>query len=181
MWPVAALALAIGGIAALGGFADAPVQSLPRIALGEVYEGGEVITSVESATLADEVDGFGPAAEGETFVVVEAIVTNTADEAAGTQIDTVRVRLGDEIDPDAPADVTVDTGTGELPGFLQPGLPTRLAYVWRIDSDAARTGDEIVVGVFENERVENDPLWGDTAYGGPVPKRRIITELGARA
>ncbi|MBC7591264.1 MAG: hypothetical protein H7226_09530 [Salinibacterium sp.] len=180
LWVLIAVALIVGLVAALGGFRDVPIQSLPTIGMGEKFEGNEVDATVTAVYLTDRPPGQEFAAEdGMQFLVVDATALNHTDEPSLLTRDLVRVLLEDAIDPgdDSTFEGVVDTrSAGQVP-FLQPGLVTTLSYRWEIAVDAATEGDAIIIGIFERQLIYGDPIFDDAYSTSPVV--RILTTIGS--
>jgi hypothetical protein len=172
----AALVVIVGGVAALGGFADVPVEGLPELSLGDTHHGNEVDTVVTAVHLADRVPGRQyDADEGKQYLVVEATALNTSDGPGGLTADLVRVLLEGEVSGND-AGSFVDPRTGNQVGFLQPGIPLDGVFYWEVD-DSVRDGDDIIIGLFDRFAVD-DPRFSDTAYTTTVTAR-ILTTVGA--
>ena len=174
-----AVALVVGLVAALGGFRDVPLESLPKIGMGEKFEGNEVDATVTGVYLTDRPPGQEFAAEdGMQFLIVDATALNHTDEPSLLTRDLVRVLLEGAIDPgdDSTFDGVVDTRSAERIPFLQSGLVTALSYRWEIPIDAATEGDAIIIGLFERELIYGDPIFDDAYSTSPVV--RILTTIG---
>lgn len=179
LWVVAVAVTAVGTIALLGGFNEVPVEKLPVIELGAAQPGNEITTTITRVYLSETrpVTGYD-LDEGQVAVVVEGTALNTTDRSSVLAPRLVRVLLDGVIDPDEdtePSAIELRNGGGIE--FVQPGLPTRMAWVWEVPADSVAEGDRIVVGVFERYKIEYDPVFGDTAYSDVVPVARIITTI----
>jgi len=70
----------------------------------------------------------------------------------------------------------IDPRSGDLVGFLQPGIPLTAVFSWEVD-DSVKNGDDIIIGLFDRFAVD-DPRFGDTAYS-TTSTARILTTIGA--
>ena len=181
VWAIlgAAVVVVVGGIAALGGFNDVPVASLPKLQLGDTHHGSEVDTVVTSVYLTTRVPGQTyDADEGTQYLVVAATMLNTTDGTSTLTDELVRVLVDGKVSAnDGPDRGLVDPRTGSQVSFLQPGIPLDGVFVWEID-DTVKDGDEIIVGLFDHFAVD-DPRFSDTAYTTATPTARILTTIGA--
>ena len=174
-----AVALIVGLVAAFGGFRDVPLESLPKIGMGEKFQGNEVDATVTAVYLTDRAPGQEFAAEdGMRFLIVDVTALNHTDEPSLLTRDLVGVLLEDAIDPgdDSTFDGVVDLRSGGQVPFLQPGLVTALSYRWEIPLDAATQGDAIIIGIFERQLIYGDPIFDDAYSTSPVV--RILTTIG---
>lgn len=174
---VAALAVVVGGIAALGGFNDVPVQGLPDLALGDTHHGNQVDTVVTSVSLATRLPGQKyDVEEGTQYLLVEATLLNTTNGPNTMTTDLIRVLLGDEISANTATDGLRNVRTGEPILFLQPGLPVDGVFVWEVD-DAVTTGDDLIVGLMDRFPLD-DPRFSDVSFTAAAPTARIRTAIG---
>lgn len=171
------MVVVVGGIAALGGFNDVPLSSLPKVQLGETHHGSEVDTVITSVYLSKRAPGQQfDADDGQQYLVVAATLLNTTKGTDGPTTALVRVLLDGEVSAnDEPYGLT-DPRTGNSVGFLQPGIPLKAVFSWLVD-DTVKDGDDIIIGLFERFAVD-DPRFSDTAYT-TEPTARILTTIGA--
>ena len=177
---IAAVAV-IALIAVLGGFNDLPVQKLPVAALGSTHIGNEITATITGSELTTTAPGTGYALDdGTVDLIVEATLQNTTNQATLFGSDLVRVLLTGVIDPkrDHPYSV-VELRSGHSLNFLQPGLPTRVAFVWQLKVSDVTRGDPLIIGVFQRHPIANNPLFAD-AQSAPVPVERILTTVGGQ-
>ena len=180
VWLISAVAVVVvvGGIAALGGFNDVPVEDLPELSLGDTHHGNEVDTVVTSVYLATRVPGREyEAEEGTQYLLVTATLLNTTEGPAGLTTDLVRVLLDGQISGNDQANALANPRTGGQVGFLQPGIPVHGVFFWEVD-DTVKAGDDIIIGLFDRFPVD-DPRFDGTAYTNPTPTARILTTIGA--
>ena len=178
VWTIAVLVAITGLVAAIGGFADVPEESLPEVALGAEWVGGEANAVVHSAYLSETIPGSGtPADDGEVYLVVDVTAAANGDRPSLFARSLIRVLVGDvvaaETDPDRVIELRSGTGTD----FLQPGLPVEVAYAWSVPRADLAVGDEVIVGIFDQFGITGDPLWGDTAFSRPTPVARVLTTV----
>lgn len=181
LWVLAAVLAAVTTITLLGGFSEVPVEKLPVIELGAAQPGNEVTTTITGVYLTDRavVTGY-ELDEGVTNLVVTGTLLNTTDRPSILGQDLVRVLVEGVINPDDDdPDRAVELRNGSSLGFLQPGLPVEVAWVWKVSTDSVEVGDDIIVGVFERYKIEYDPVFGDDAFTSAQPIARIITTVGA--
>lgn len=176
-WVIGCVVVAVGTVAALGGFSDVPVQKLPTIELGQTYSTNEVDVTVVGTGLSDGTPFNDYTEDGKQYVTVEVEVTATTDAPTLIAADLIRVLLEGVIGVDERPDPT-ELRNGGYPLALQPGLPVRIAYTWEVDTGDVRAGDPIVIGIFEEYDDPNSPVFDD-AKTAPVPVVRIITEVGS--
>lgn len=176
-WVAGAVVVAGGTVVALGGLNDVPVQALPRIELGEEYSTNAIDVTVERVVLSDSTPFNEYTEDGKQYVIVEVEATATTDEPSIFGQRLIRVLLGDLISPNDPNSAVeyTELRNGGYGGALQPGLPTRLAYSWEIPAGSAEPGDEIIVGIFEQQDRPDDPIFEDAK--STVAVVRIVTEL----
>lgn len=181
LWVLLALVAALAAIILLGGFNDVPVEKLPVAELGSTQVGNELTTTITGVHLSEKAPVTGyDLEEGKVDLVVEATLTNTTNSSSLFGFDAVRVLLDGVIDPDRdPPYSLIELRSGGGLSFLQPGLPTKVAYVWHVDSSKVAAGDKIIVGVFQRHPVADDPLFSD-AQSAAAPVVRIITTIGDR-
>jgi hypothetical protein len=185
LWPlfvVVGAATVVGLIALVGGFNEVPLEKLPVIDFGDTYTGPEISATITDTYLTDSfpVKDYD-ASEGNVYLIVEATLENVIDQPVIFMREAVVVLIDGVIDPDNDDDERyglVDLRTGDSPGFLQPGLPIEVAYIWEIPADSVKPGDAMVIGLLERFKVYGDPIFGDTAMTRPSPAARIATEVG---
>lgn len=176
-WVLAASALVIGAIAALGGFADATTTLVPRYELGERFVGNETSVTVESVTLRSTMpDRFATEAENMSYVVVETTLDSELDGPNIFEREVVRVIIEGVIGANDEPESVLEVRTGAQVGPLQPGIPMRVAYVWAVDTGAITEGDDVIVGIFERYAIADDPLFDD-ARTRPRGAGRVVTTV----
>lgn len=178
-WVLGAAVLAVGGVAALGGFNDVPVQKLPVIELGQTYSTNAIDVTVLSVELRDIPPFRDFPTDGREYVTVVVEATATGDEPSTFARDLIAVLLEGLISPDDRSTYATvkEMRNGDVFTILQPNLPTRLAYTWEIPAGSAHVGDQIVVGIFEQHAVPDSPVFEDMKVAVPIV--RIITTLEA--
>lgn len=177
LWVALAVVAAVGAVALLGGFNEVPVEKLPVVELGSTQVGNEITTKVTGVHLATTAPTSGyDLPDGKVDVVVEATLTNTTDTANLFASNAIRVLLTGVISPDRDEPSLIELRSGSAVQFLQPGLPTKVAYVWQVDSADVAAGDSIVVGVFQRHPDTENPLFPD-AQSAAEPVARIITTI----
>jgi hypothetical protein len=175
-WTLLVAAAIIVAVGALGGFGDVPVQKVPRIELGETRAGVEIDVRVDEVAVTDVRPGTGnPAPEGSRFLVVEALLVNTGTSPTFLLDDSIRLVADRLVGVDDDPDSVVEARRGEPLTFLQPGLPTSVAYLWEVPTGAALP-EEVVVGILERYRVSDDLIFDD-AYGAPTAVARVVTGI----
>ena len=178
LWVALAVVAALAAVTLLGGFNDVPVEKLPVAELGSTQVGNELTTTITGVHLSTSAPVTGyDLDEGKVDVVVEATLTNTTDRPNYFAGNAVRVFLDGVIDPDRDEpDSVIELRSGGALPFLQPGLPTKVSYIWTVDAADVAAGDQIVAGVFQRHPVADDPLFSD-AQSAPEPIVRIITTI----
>ena len=178
LWVVVAAASLVGIVAALGGFNEVPIAKLPQVQLGERFDGNEVALQVDDIYLsrATPVTGY-ELDDGEVYLVVEATAENMTAEPNLFLSRALRVLVEGAIPSDERPYNVVELRTGDGVDFLQAGLPTRVAYFWKLDEDLIEPGQEIFLGIFERYDVPDDPRFDD-AKSDPVPVVRLAESIG---
>jgi len=176
-WAVVGIAVVVGLVAALGGFADAPIQKVPTIALGSAYHGQQVDARVTDA----RVVGVSPTGErppaGRRWLQLDAEGLDTADRPVPVGAISLRTIVG-PLDGSTAADrVLSHRGTGAISEF-QPGVRTPISFLWAVPTGSVRPGDRIVVGLFEATPVEGPTVLLDQ-YGPPDVKVRLVFEVAS--
>lgn len=178
LWVVLGAGALVGGLAALGGFDEVPVQKLPEIELGERFTGNELAVQIDDIRLSPTAPVTGyDAGDGKVYLVVEATLENVTTAPNIFQSRAVRVLVDGVISGnDAPYHV-VELRSGDGLSFTQPGLPTRVAYLWQVDASRIDVGDDIIVGIFERYDAPDDPRFDD-AKTSPVVVVRLLETIG---
>jgi hypothetical protein len=173
-WVLAAIVVTGGTIAALGGFNDVPVQALPKIELGETYTTNLADVTVESVEIVPGSPFNGFLEEGSEYLTVTVEVTNRTDEPSIFARDLIAVLVEGVISPTVnDADYVVELRNGSSYLSLEPDLPVRLAYAWEIPVGAIAPDDPVIVGIFEQHEVPDDPIFSDKTE--VVAVVRIVT------
>ncbi|GAB3407950.1 hypothetical protein GCM10027515_24560 [Schumannella luteola] len=171
---VAAVAL-VGVILviALGGLADDEGRVVDSYRIGERIEASGAATVIESVTLTDRRPaGDLEAAEGRRWLIVSVTQTNLGTVPLFVANLRIGINYGSALDQtdDTSTVDRVDGGLSASP--LQPGVATRLDYVFDVPADETDARNA-VVGVYRVDRVYGDPVFGDTSYSSPHPVGRI--------
>lgn len=178
-WTLTAIAVVAGIVALLGGFNDVPIEKLPKIELGESIDGTELRSTIDRVYLSPTAPVSGTeAGDGEQYLVVEATLENLTHATSTFSYDAVRVLLGDIVKVDDDPSILLELRSGDSFGELQPGLPTKVAFLWKVPLDQVSVGDDVIIGVFVRNPVKGDPVFGDTAFSSPTPIARIVTTIG---
>lgn len=169
-WTLAGIALVIALVAAVGGFAETPVTKVATISLGDVYEGRQVDWSVESIELTAEAPGAVLPDDGGQFAIATVLLTNHDD--VPTPLGTAQLLLLiDSIDYVELSDQQVSARDLGFTSVLQPGLPTRMLYIWNVPSSVSED-DAAILGLLEAVP-DTDSPYGDGELGEPLAVRRI--------
>lgn len=172
--------MAVVAVAALGGFNDVPIEKLPTVKLGSTQVGNEITTTVTGSYLSTTAPITGyDLAPGKVDLVVEGTLTDVTNKSSIFASQVVRVLLEGVIDPADDPDSTIELRSGKSLDFLQPGLPTKVAWVWKVDAAKVAAGDRLIIGVFSRHPVTDDPLFAD-AQSAAEPMVRIITTVGEK-
>ncbi|HWR85963.1 MAG TPA: hypothetical protein VN200_08220 [Rhodoglobus sp.] len=177
LWTSGAVIAATGIVAALGGFAEVPVQQLPELRLGEEHVGNEITTVVDGVVLSRERPSSEYDDEEHDYVVVNLTVTNSTTTPTLFLSNSVRIVLGDVVDEFTAPDGATDPRNGTQVQFLQPGLPTEVAMSWQVTRGDVAVGDDIRIGVFERYDAPEDPRYRD-AKTAPVVVAKLDTTVG---
>jgi hypothetical protein len=166
-------------VAISGGFNDVPVQKLPVISIGETHVGNELATTVTGIRLSPtapvtEYD----APEGEEFLIVEATLENVTNDPNLFASRLLRVIVDGALDGNDAPDRVVELRTGGYADVLQPGLPTKIAFLWPVPAGSIDEGAMITIGIFERYDMVDDPRFDDSKTN-PVPVARITSTIGA--
>lgn len=180
-WTLTAIAVVAGIVALLGGFNDVPIEKLPKADLGETIDGTELRTTIDRVYLSPTAPVSGTeAADGEQYLVVEATLENLTHATSSFAYDAVRVLLGDVVTADDDPSILLELRSGDSFGAVQPGLPTKVAFLWKVPLADVSAGDKVIIGVFVRNPVKGDPVFGDTAFSSPTPIARIVTTIGEK-
>jgi len=82
------------------------------------------------------------------------------------------------IDGNDSPDNVVELRTGGYFDVLQPGLPTKIAFLWPVRAGTVDEGATITIGIFERYDMVDDPRFDDSKTN-PVPVARITSTIGA--
>jgi hypothetical protein len=178
LWTLIGAGSIVGIVALLGGFNEVPIEKLPQVQLGERFVGNEVALAVDDIylSLTAPVTGYD-LDEGEVYLVVEATAENTTASPNVFLNRSLRVLVEGAVgSTDAPYNV-VDLRTGDGVSFLQPGLPTEVAFLWKVDERRIEPGQEIFLGIFERYDKPDDPRFDDSKTA-PVAIVRLAESIG---
>ncbi|WEK12840.1 MAG: hypothetical protein P0Y48_10240 [Candidatus Microbacterium phytovorans] len=176
--------------AAFGGLnevAAAPTPALPELTAGEVHTSAQLSIRVERAVLIDELSGTGafPDEEkGERLLVLLVEVENRWDEALQlspfSSFSTGRVvRLSGD---DRAADGIVREDDQTPDPWLQPGIPTLLAFSWTVGGADYTDGEELIVELSDSPLEVGELLFTGERWGAPAlaaTVRIAIEDVGA--
>jgi hypothetical protein len=179
LWVVIGAGSIVGIVALLGGFDDVPIERLPQVQLGEQFVGNEVAIQVDDIYLSRTapVTGFDPE-EGSVYLVVETTAENTTTTPNIFIGRALRVLVDGTISSTENPYNVVELRTGSAVGFLQAGLPTRVAFVWQVDEDLIEPGQRIFLGLFERYDRPDDPRFDDSKTA-PTAIVRLDETIGA--
>lgn len=169
--------LAIAGVVAipLGGWDTVELQSavLPKHPVGEPYVGSRVSTAIDDVYLTDvHPDGYTEPEPGTTFLVVIATMENVTAEpqlplgSASFYAFTVPgvVEPGEQLLAGDNWTYLLRDGTNGA--TLSPGVPDTVQFVFAIDDDLFRAGDEVRIGLTDATAEEAD-LFDGTRWARP--------------
>ena len=154
----------------LGGWDTVTRTSQQPLALnpGDALTGQQFTAVVESVELSTTEPGTGDDAEaGKVYLAVTATLTNTTTQSwlpYGTQFLLGGLDVPD-LDSQA-ADSVVLLADGDRSPILQPGLATRVAYVWQIPDGAVTPGAPVRVAIVDRTPGESE-LFSGTAWRDP--------------
>jgi hypothetical protein len=179
LWVVFGAGSLVGLVALLGGFRDVPIEQLPQVQLGEPFVGNEVAIQVDDIYLSRTapVTGYEPKF-GYVYLVVETTAENTTAAPNIFIGRALRVLVEGAVRSTISPYNVAELRTGGAVGFLQPGLPTKVAFVWQVDEDLIDPGDQIFLGLFERYDRPEDPRFDD-AKTAPTPIVRLDETIGA--
>ncbi len=169
-WTLGGVVLVVALVAGVGGFGETPVTKVPTISLGDVYEGRQVDSSVESIELAAEAPGSVLSDEGGQVAIATVTLTNHDDSPV--QMSTMQLMLLiEDIDYVELAEQQVVARDLGFSSVLQPGLPTEVLYLWNVPASVS-TDDLAIIGLLESVP-DTDSLYGDGTLSEPLAVRRI--------
>jgi hypothetical protein len=178
-WTLVGIAVVAGVVAALGGFSDVRLTKVRTIALGGVYAGQEVDSRVLAARIVTTAPG-GQASPTGSWLEIELESTDHTDAPVPIDVISLRASIASVVDGVTAPDAQLTTRDGGTPRELQPGVPTRFAFLWKVPSGAIDDGERIAIGIFEAL-----PETGRTVtlgeYGPPEVQARVISTIGASA
>lgn len=173
-WILAAAAVVVGLVAAIGGFAQTPISKVPTISLGDVYEGRQVDSRVESVGFATEVPPGMTVEAGSQVVVATVRLVNRADDPVS--LSTLELMLLiNEIDYVKVSEQQFSARELDFPSSLQPGVPTEMLYFWEVPSTVA-AGDAAIIGMLESVP-DSRSVYGEDKLTEPLAVRRIDVTL----
>jgi hypothetical protein len=148
------VAVAVGVAAALGGFEEvvAPPGDAIPVAVGEEFNGGPWLVTIESAEIGYNLRGRTGLGEDRTLVLqVNARVEIVDDRTRSMYglVSMLELRKGPSLaESSLTADFTEARSLRDnaLVTELQPGLPERVAFLWDLDPETA-VPDEVTVQV----------------------------------
>jgi hypothetical protein len=176
-WTLAALVVAVGIVAAVGGFRDVPIQKVRTIPLGSVFHGRELDTRVLGARIVTTAPR-GAITTGGPWLEIDVDTTNTSDAPVPrTAIDLRTIVTGAVGPTDEPSSITGPRGG--YPPSLQPGVRTRLSFLWALGARPVHAGDRVVVGLFEETPVDDAIAGG--VYSDPEVRVRLQFTIGDAA
>ena len=159
---VAAVALLIGGVALLGGFADVPRDRLPVLPLGGTYDNGLYSVSVRSVRVVDRDPVSGSGATRRVVVADVDLLFRGDAPTTGAALWLAPLDAGLPAQP-ALDDVRVVDERNGLTEPVQPGLPLRTVYTWTLPTTTrVEPGDRVRLGVYERYEVEDAAIDGVT-------------------
>lgn len=176
-WVLGGLALVVGIIALVGGFATSPAKELPVVSLGETFTGGELAASVDRVYVTNTNPDTGLVDATVDYLVVEATVENVTKSPSAFSDSALRVAVDGAIDETTPPNSILDTDRALRISYVQPGVPVTLSYIWSVDAAAIPEGTTIYLGIFDQFRVYGDPIFGDGAYTRPTVVAKLSTVL----
>jgi len=176
-WVLGALALVVGIIALVGGFATSPQKELPVVEIGETFTGGELAASVDSVYVTNVNPDTGLIDATVDYLVVETTVENVTRNPSAFSDSVLRVAVDGAIEETTPPTSILDTSRGLRTTYVQPDVPVALSYVWTVDAAAIPAGTTIYLGLFDQFRVYGDPIFGDGAYTRPTVVAKLSTEI----
>lgn len=180
-WTLVAVASLTSIVALLGGFNDVPVQRLPVIEAGETFVGNEISLRIDDIHLSSTAPVTRyDAKEGKVYLVVEATAENVTTTPNIFLSRAVRVIVEGAIDGnDEPYNV-VSLRDGGGVGFLQAGLPEKVAFLWEVDANRIEAGADITVGFLERYDLVDDPRFDDSKSTPEAVARLLDTVGGLR-
>jgi hypothetical protein len=169
------VALAISGL--FGGLDKTQTSGLPTVAANVVDAGTPWNVTVSGARLVDDLPPLHLERAGDRWVAVVATVEVTADESRNDLDEVVRITGVSGLLGTRPSGVYLLRDDTRL-GYLHPGLPEKVAFVWE------QTGSQAVPTLVEVE------IWGKTHRVGslsgslgwfdPAPRARVAIPVEDR-
>jgi hypothetical protein len=142
-WLFGIAALVLAASALFGGLADAgrAEVELPVLTAGEEFVGPQLTTTISSAELTDVAPDYSfEPEEGNTYLVVTAVVTNTVKKSTTSVADLLQLEwLDDDAQGVTERVALVSDGTS-LPQ-ANPGVPIEVAFVWEVPVGNVVPGD----------------------------------------
>lgn len=176
IWFIVGAALILGASALFGGLDDADLSARqpPVVPVGEEIARDEFTTVVHSAYLADVAPGFTlEPDEGNTYLVVEATVTNHGRVTTITFSDLLQL---DQLeDPLAARTARLIDGSG-LP-HANPGLPIAVAFIWEIPEGTVSPGDTVQLTVMAKSFMEDGDVTFGSYWSDPQPTAFVDVEV----
>lgn len=176
VWLIAGAAVILGVSALFGGLDDADLSSRepPVVAADEEIARDELSTIVHSASLTDLAPGYSfEPDEGNTYLVVEATVTNNARVTTTAFTDLLQFDWLE--DPLATRTVRLIDGSG-VPQ-ANPGIPTAVAFVWEIPEARVSTGDSVRLTVMAKSFTADGDVTFGSYWSDPRPTAFVDLEV----
>jgi hypothetical protein len=156
--------VAIGVIAALGGFERAPgyQSGPPTVAVGELVDAGVWNVTIHSAAAGPELRG-STADEGTYLLAVDATIVNIDNRYRPMGFFSEGLLSLDGLaglkDPEPS---TVSTLDEKIIGFIQPGLTERISFLWEVEAGTPIPSEVTVLVNGAHERLTNFTIFNTT-------------------
>lgn len=150
----------------LGGWDTVDLESarIPELAVGDDYRGRHYSVRIEDAWVGDTMpDDYDVSDDGETFLVVRAVVRNEWREPDGAVAELLRFDALDELPRlERRAQVRV-AADGSFSSSMPPGVETEVLLRWELPVGSVAAGEPLVLGVLDG-RPEPAVLYSGTAW-----------------
>jgi hypothetical protein len=164
----AVLAVTAGALVAipLGGWDTVELESavIPELPVGEEYLGTHYSVRIEGAWVGDVLpDEYDVPDEGNTFVVVRAMLRNEWREADTQARKTLTFDALDELEAFDRSPLVRVADDGTYLTTMSPGVDMAMLLRWEVPADSVAVGEPLTLGVVDG-RPDRAILYSGTAW-----------------
>lgn len=159
---IAVIGLAVSGL--FHGLAPVGAGQTPTIAVGKVIDAGPWNVTIVDTRLISSTTGLQTTTKGDHWIAVVATLDDTTSDSREDMADFIRIPHVTGLRTPAPQEVLLASDATFL-GYLNPGMPERVAFLWEQSSKVQlpKTVDVVVYG----ETLRQNSLDGTTEWLSP--------------